>query len=426
MTSKSENFDRQLQLESALRIGQVVEVNGNRVTVQVDKSRNSPHTTFLGETIKGVSVGAYVRIARGYLQLIGRVDGERISDNRDPDQQFGNRSDRLRRLLDLSLIGYITVDDRFEGGLPSMPLIANPCFLLTQPELERVIDIVPLGDEPFPLGTLLEDETEILNVGENSLVASHIGVFGNTGSGKSNTLAFVLESIFKRHGHSIQFRSKARFVVLDFNGEYLGRRDTVSTRKIITKVKQLKDEYDLGAPDASNSRLKLPIASAFDLEFWNVVLDATTKTQAPLIRRAVNNAGWQDALASSADFADAIKSILNEMTKDYNDSVERNSPASLVESLMELFSDVADPALFDDLLSFLREQVALNRSTGAFYFDYSGGSQGSARRIYSDNPSFRAVVDEFVDGIEFPVSELSEVRRFQARVILQYLSLIHI
>jgi DNA helicase HerA-like ATPase len=417
--SSQTELNRQIELESALRIGQVVEVRGQNVTVQVDRSRNSPHMTFLGRTIKGVSVGTYLRISRGYVHLIGRVTGERISDNLDPNQQYGNRNDRLRRLIDIDLVGRVNLDGHFEGGLAEMPLIANPAYLLTTEELQVVLDIVPEGDERFTIGMLLEDESQPLEVGKNAMIASHIGIFGNTGSGKSNTLAALLEKVFREYRNSQAFRNLARFVVLDFNGEYLAQRDTDEVRSIITADPELKAEFDLGNSNAAHPKLRLPIASAFDLEFWEVVLDATSKTQAPLIRRALNSFSWENALTNEASLKEALKSIVSDMTKDFNDSVERNSPASLFESIADLFTEVLDPEQFDEIARFFREDVALNRTTGAFYFDIPTGS-GRPRRVYSDNDEFRTIVNGYIDSLPLAVEALSEIRRFQARVLLQY------
>lgn len=50
------------------------------------------------------------------------------------------------------------------------------------------------------------------------LFNTHIGIFGNTGSGKSNTLAKLYTVLFDQKLEAIGDKSK--FVILDFNGEY--------------------------------------------------------------------------------------------------------------------------------------------------------------------------------------------------------------
>ena len=45
----------------------------------------------------------------------------------------------------------------------------------------------------------------------------HFAVFGNTGAGKSNTVARVLQNIFEKSNYSAK---GAKFVIIDSNGEY--------------------------------------------------------------------------------------------------------------------------------------------------------------------------------------------------------------
>ena len=47
------------------------------------------------------------------------------------------------------------------------------------------------------IGRSLFDETNRVYLDAGKLMASHIGVFGNTGSGKSNTLASILHKYIK-------------------------------------------------------------------------------------------------------------------------------------------------------------------------------------------------------------------------------------
>ena len=56
---------------------------------------------------------------------------------------------------------------------------------------------------------------------------THIGIFGNTGSGKSNTLAKIYTELFNLENREIanNFNDKSKFVIFDFNGEYVNESD---------------------------------------------------------------------------------------------------------------------------------------------------------------------------------------------------------
>lgn len=80
------------------------------------------------------------------------------------------------------------------------------------------------------IGTTLSNSIPI-GLPWQKLFNTHIGVFGNTGSGKSNTLTKIYTEIFKlSHEGKIILKDKSSFVVIDFNGEYIGK-DVLNSKK---------------------------------------------------------------------------------------------------------------------------------------------------------------------------------------------------
>ena len=69
--------------KSILKIGNVSGVQGKAINVIVDTLKNSPELFYNGSIIKNVSVGSYVEIKKGFLSLIGKIDGEKIIDKYD-------------------------------------------------------------------------------------------------------------------------------------------------------------------------------------------------------------------------------------------------------------------------------------------------------------------------------------------------------
>ena len=60
-------------------------------------------------------------------------------------------------------------------------------------------------------------------------------IFGNTGSGKSYTLAKLYHEIIKKFKDQKKFQKNARFLIIDFNGEYVAPVACI----ICTKVSHL-------------------------------------------------------------------------------------------------------------------------------------------------------------------------------------------
>ena len=61
--------------DSIFKIGKVTSVDGRVVSVTVDKAKNTSHLVFRGELLKNVAVGSYIKIAKGFTSIIGKVDG---------------------------------------------------------------------------------------------------------------------------------------------------------------------------------------------------------------------------------------------------------------------------------------------------------------------------------------------------------------
>ena len=94
-------------------------------------------------------------------------------------------------------------------------------------------------------------KTKEISLSVNDLFAGHIGIFGNTGSGKSNTLAKIYTELFNLPNLNENFKSKSKFIFIDFNGEYLkSKDDNILTKnkkvyRLSTRKKDDKNKYPL-------------------------------------------------------------------------------------------------------------------------------------------------------------------------------------
>ena len=72
---------KNINSEAILKVGNVNAVKGRNVEVLIDKRKNSSNLLFNGQVIKNVSVGSYIKICKGFEILIGKIDGEYISED---------------------------------------------------------------------------------------------------------------------------------------------------------------------------------------------------------------------------------------------------------------------------------------------------------------------------------------------------------
>lgn len=269
-----------IMLQSVFKIGTVVSVSGREVRIKVDRDKNSSHLIYKGELIKNVSVGSYLKILKGFVSIICKVESEFIQPNKDSDNDvYSANEDRIDRILIVKLLGYFN-DSRYCRGVKEIPLIDNDCYILTNEEFRKIHFFVKSEkDVPLRIGTLASDSFATIELGVNALFSSHIGIFGNTGSGKSYTLSKLYRQLFLKYQDNTNFQKKAKFLFFDFNGEYSSENSIIDGKMIYnlsTKVDDGKDKIPLVKYDMLN------------LDFLCIFANATEKTQRPFIKRCID------------------------------------------------------------------------------------------------------------------------------------------
>ena len=72
------------------------------------------------------------------------------------------------------------------------------------------------NDDKIKIGTLLNETNVEIKLGVDKLFASHIGIFGNTGSGKSYTLAKIYHELLNKYKTEPKFLKNTKFVIIAF------------------------------------------------------------------------------------------------------------------------------------------------------------------------------------------------------------------
>ena len=185
-------------MNNDLEIGYVIEINGNKVVIETNSNANDLTYFYNGVVYKGVGVGQYIGILRGPYVLIGRIEKEFLIDLFQNTDQVTYLDDRFRRRLDVQLIGYF-INNKFELGIISYPMIYNKAIMLSLEQIEKIIYPKKHNDDKYyiKIGTTVNEKVPV-NIDITKLFNTHIGIFGNTGSGKSNTLTKIYTELFDK------------------------------------------------------------------------------------------------------------------------------------------------------------------------------------------------------------------------------------
>lgn len=393
--------------DAIFKIGRVVSVDGRLVRVKVDKTKNTSHLVYKGQLLKNVAVGSYIKIAKGFTTIIGKVDGEYVEeDKQSRSKEYGSDKARIDRTLNVKLLGFFD-GASFKRGIKELPLIDNECYLLQAAEFNQVHNFLKQGEMPITIGTLALEKGQIIQVGIDGLFASHIGIFGNTGSGKSYTLAKIYRELFEKYKDNPNFVRNAKFFLVDFNGEYA---DPEAPNIIVDR--QYKNAYNLSTKSDDGDKFPVPLETLNSAEFWAVFLEATEKTQRPFLRRALNNDYLASRIKSETSLKELIAAMILLVTTKDDRSIEKGIVTTYLCDLEDcLGENTSLHGLSDDY----RDHLQFHSTQGTYY--YHDGTQ----RIFSSEPNFRSeIVDSKIDKLTIPIDDLTPIDQIRMKIVLQY------
>lgn len=405
-----------LEQDAVFSVGRVVAVKGRHVHIAVDKQKNSSHLLYKGQVVRNVAVGSYIKIAKGFSELVASVEGEHIEEDRSPSQDYRRPEDSLSRQLQVSLIGYFE-SGKFVRGVRELPLLDNECFILTESEFHSIHDSVAVGDTGLSLGTLAFEPTQSVEVGVNTIFASHFGIFGNTGSGKSYTLAKLYHELFRKFSGKSSFRNGARFVVIDFNGEYINLEGSDGGHSTaILAGPDIKQEYRLSTR-GKGDRLPLPKDVITETTFWAVLLDATEKTQAPFLARVLESDYWNHQMAEPANLIVTLANLVLRATASSDITVDRQTSVNLLEEIRKCLGDAA-PDELTALIDEFRQHLHFHSAQRKFYWGTSSSSG-----IFQDHQDFEPTIRNKITELKIEFDKVDDgVDLIRLKIVLQFYS----
>lgn len=206
-------------------IGRVVAVDTAQVSIELNRDlKGMSRSTYEGPQEVG-RINSYVIIPVGARRLVAMVT--RVVLVEEAEMKADRTMVALpsaRRLMKATLIG--TIDGAsFRQGVSLFPVLDNPVHLAGRADLDAIFGpieqgpgAVPKPEEPgycIPIGESAVVQGRPIRIDPNAFFGKHAAVLGSTGSGKSCTIASLLQSI--REQPSVK---RMTCVILDTNGEY--------------------------------------------------------------------------------------------------------------------------------------------------------------------------------------------------------------
>lgn len=274
-------------------------------------------------------------------------------------------------------------------GVVSYPSVGEP-VLVPDAEQIRAIDSAGSTGGKVTLGTSpLAGDTSV-SFDPDRLFGRHLAILGSTGSGKSCTVAGLVRwSLVAARKASSDNRSRARFVVLDPNGEYKDCFKDLTGVRVLRVQPSSQDEEALTVPAWSWSSAE-----------WAAITRASLQSQRPLLQRALRN--LRNRLDPEIDGADRLAvelrahfDIWNILRSDMPGHLKfpRYTSFTLVLEDMEgVFSPWKDKLGIDELLQQVQDMRQRHCTT----------------RQYADQSYVNTEVDKMLDCLRRALVNLGE------------------
>ena len=237
---------------------------------------------------------------------------------------LGEVEDVSQDIIKVHFLGVIE-NNKFVGGVLRKPTLDSKIRLITDEEFNLITGIDSPG--AFKLGTSPLYGDKPIYVDINTLCSNHFAVFGNTGSGKSYTVASFIQSLF----YNQEFQPyRANYMIFDAYGEYHNAFERLGE---INPNYQFK-YFTTNKNDQNGELISIPLW-LLDIDDFALLLNADKHSQFQIIEKMIKL-----ARIIAMDSEDAIKfknhliakAILNVLYTNQTAASKRNDIFSIVAS----------------------------------------------------------------------------------------------
>ena len=182
--------------------GKITKITGSKVTILVQYSDAVNKVSVDNFVLNYVSIGALL----GTKLVDGRTLVLTVEEIYEHD---------MEHFISASISGiYDNVLQKFTFGTNSYPLIGEQVSTLSNNVLGNFF--APKKEhEKATIGTYIYDSTVPVGYDPDVLFGKHLGVYGNTGSGKTCTVVSIIQNYIRENPEK-----DIKFIILDVNGEY--------------------------------------------------------------------------------------------------------------------------------------------------------------------------------------------------------------
>ena len=274
-------------------IGTVEEVSADQISVLLDPDAPQAMALNTGVPVGFPRVNGYVMIPNeggATACIISSVQVQRLTfpKRRGTQQDFGLVDlPSPSRIMNLTPIGTLKAWPKDGGlsfkvsrGVDVFPTVGDSAHLPTPDQLRAIVEGEEEPERRILIGHCPTAGRAPVHVDPDKLFGRHLAVLGNTGAGKSCSVAGLVRWSLEAAAHARSARGRrprpnARFIVLDPNGEYAKAFQDLDARL-----------FQVDPRDEKGKPLHVP-AWLWNGAEWSAFTDAAPGVQRPLLLEAL-------------------------------------------------------------------------------------------------------------------------------------------
>ena len=285
-------------------IGKVVAINSDRFTVELLSGLENFNVSGYDDIHYFAQLNSYVIVPYQNYYIVAEVSGVREKDLNVP---FSNPTEQILskiqtgKFLEVIPIGTIN-NKNFDFGVSIYPTLYSDVLYIKEEELDIIFKTNKLYNKDCRYKENCENEGcnhkqyISLPIGKSSIFpdydvkididkffGSHSAVLGNTGSGKSCTIASMLQTLYRYENYSAV---GSTFIFFDVNGEYRQAFGKLSEHNNEIEVKNFTIDEIAKTDEEQIEKFVLP-HWFLNIDEWALLLQASERTQLPILRNAL-------------------------------------------------------------------------------------------------------------------------------------------
>ncbi|WP_300379698.1 DUF87 domain-containing protein [Henriciella sp.] len=399
--------------DASRAIGKIVSVSADRLVVELHGGSDNFTIVGFDDIHYVATLGSYLTVPMQAEYVVLEVVGLHEKDSAQPHvSQAELDKTSSAKFLDVVPVGSMPIQGgSFRFGVSTFPPLYADALYARDEDLDRIFNVeLPselktkmdaagaqqLGNVPhnIEIGTSAVFKGYPVKARLDELFGGHVAVLGNTGSGKSCTVASIFQSVFMKP--EVFAPLGAAFVIFDVNGEYRQALDNIPTwikscyLKATEPDKPILDPSEKRQASEVKDRFKLP-HWFMSVDEWALLLRASERSQLPALRTALGlTTLFQETPDQEPVEDDGAENSLN--------TIRNHVLAKIILSILNTDSSTGskEGQIIAVLNSFSTEQISKDTIASGLYNDYGQFKDGKNSTTSNNYDAVLTLLEGFV------------------------------